>query len=338
MKMKKINYPEIWKDINEESRNNPDSLIARKIPSVSHNSVFIATEFGRKIRCLYIDLSNSGIYINQSKLPLFRGLDIQEVIISIGECYNHRFLRISQLIPDTDDIFELFISDICNDIINIESFRALEPALSRSLNEWKVFFEKYSTEILPLSSQQGLFGELSFLENFLLKKYSGYEALLFWTGAKRTNHDFQLNKIAFEIKTSAGKQHKRIFINSEKQLDKTGLEKLFLVLYNLNIHENCQEQSLPIKIESIRNMISEDPAALGLFEAQLSRCGYNKETVSLYNTGFSISGIKIYRVECGFPCITGDMLPEGIGDIKYSVMISACQKFEINESELNKNI
>ena len=338
MKMKKIDYSEIWKEINEESRNNPDSLIARKIPSESSEAVFIATDFNKNIRCLYIDLS-SGIYINQGKLPLFRGLDLVEVKSSIGDCHNHRFLKIAQIIPETDNIFELFVSDICNDIVNLISFSSLESALSRSLNEWKIFFEKYSDEILSISVQEGLFGELCFLEDYLLKKYPAYESMIFWTGAKRTNHDFQLyNNTAIEVKTSAGKQHKKIYISSEKQLDRTGLDNLFLVFYCLNIHDNAPDKSLPAKIVSVRNQLSADHVALSIFEAQLTRLGYNKDAAQMYTTGFSITQLKMYKITDGFPAITPPVLPDGVGDLKYSVMVSACNNFEINKSEMIKLI
>jgi hypothetical protein len=338
MKMKKIDYSEIWKEINEESRNNPDSLIARKIPSESKEAVFIATDFNKNIRCLYIGLS-SEIHINQGKLPLFRGLEIVEVKSSIGDCNNHRFLKISQIIPETENIFELFVSDICNDIVNLKSFSHLESALSRSLNEWKLFFEKYSSEILSISIQEGLFGELCFLEDFLLRKYPAYESMIFWTGAKRSNHDFQLfNNTAIEVKTSAGKQHKKMYISSEKQLDRTGLDNLFLVLYCLNIHDNAPDKSLSAKIKSVINLLSADRVALSIFEAQLTRLGYNKEAAQMYTTGFSVSQFKIYRIADGFPAIISSVLPEGVGDLKYSIMVSACSNFEINESEMIKSI
>ena len=335
--MKKIDYTEIWREINEESRNNPDSLIARKIPAESSEAVFIATDINKNVRCLYILLS-PGIYININRLPLFRGLDIAEVNSSIGEYSDCRFLRISQIIPATEDIFELFVSDICNDIINLASFSSLEASLVSSLYEWKIFFEKYTEELLPLSAQQGLFGELLFLENYILDKYDPYDAMLFWTGARRTNHDFQINGTAVEVKTSAGKQHRKIQINSERQLDSTGLEKLFLTLYCLNVHDNDPEKSIASKIEDIRNRISTDPIASSIFEAQLTRSGYNKAAAHLYTSGFSISKIRIYQVAEGFPAITADILPEGVGDVKYSVMISSCGEFEINESDMIKYI
>ncbi|PXV66921.1 putative PD-(D/E)XK family protein DUF4420 [Dysgonomonas alginatilytica] len=335
--MKKIDYTEIWKEINEESRNNPNSLIARKILAESNEAVFIATDFNKNIRCLYIHLS-SGIYINQNRLPLFRGLDIAEVNNSIGDHHNCRFLKISQIIPETENIFELFVSDICNDIVNLASFSSLEPTLSRSLNEWKIFFEKYTDEILPISAQQGLFGELLFLEDFILKKYTTYEAMLYWTGAKRTNHDFQLHNTAIEVKTSAGKEHKKIYISSEKQLDKTGLKNLFLVLYCLNIHDNAPDRSLFAKIESIRKILSDDSVALSIFDAQLIRLGYNRDLAHAYTSGFSITKLKLYEITEGFPSISPSILPDGIGDLKYSIIVSACGRFEINKSEMIKNI
>lgn len=335
--MKKIDYTEIWKEINEESRNNPHSLIARKISTVSRHAVFIATDFNKNIRSLFIDLPPE-IYINQNRLPLFRGLQINEVNISIGDYHNHRFLKISQTIPETENIFELFVSDICNDIISLSSFSTLESTLIFSLNEWKIFFEKCAEELLSLSVQQGLFGELSFLESYILKKYPAYDSMLYWTGAKRTNHDFQFQSIAVEIKTSTGKQHKKIQINSEKQLDPTGLKKLYMILYCLNIHDNDPEKSISSKIKSVRNIISDDPVALSIFEAQLIRAGYNKDNAHLYTSGFSISRIKLYEISDGFPSITASILPEGVGDLKYSIMVSSCGKFEITESELIKHI
>lgn len=335
--MKKINFPAIWKEINEESRNNPDSLIARKIPSASNEPVFIATDFGKNIRCLYIDLS-SGYHRDFHRLPLFRGLDIVVVNSSIGDCTDHRFLKISHTIPQTENIFELFVSDICSEVVNLVSFSSLQSTLIRTLNEWKIFFEKYTDEILSIPSQQGLYGELLFLEEFVLNKYTPYDAMLYWTGARHTNHDFQIHETAVEVKTSTAKQHKKIHISSEKQLDNTGLDKLILVLYCMNIHENAPGSSLPAKIESVRNLLSDDPVAVSIFETQLIRCGYNPAKAELYTSGFSVTQLKLYEVREGFPRITSAMLPEGTGDVKYSVMASACTNYEINTNEINTYI
>lgn len=336
--MKKIDFTKIWIEINAESQKNPESIIARRIHAESREAIFIASDYHKCIRSLYVDLS-SGIYVEINKLPKFRGLDICETICSVGDCANHKFLKISQNIPSTENIFELFVSDICTDVANLKTFSQLESVLTNSLNEWKVFFEKYITDVLPLYIQQGLFGELLFISDFMLQKYSAYEAILFWTGSRRTTHDFQLyNGIAIEVKTSSAKQHRRISISSEKQLYKADLSHLFLVFYILNIHDNFPEKSLAAKIAEIRSMIADDPVAISMFDAQLMRIGYNVELSGLYTTGLSVISLKLYEIKEGFPAITPEILPEGTGDVKYSIAASACQQYEINKQDILKQI
>ncbi len=336
--MRTNNYGQIWEEINHESKNNPDSgLIARKILSKSGQPVFLASDFGSGIRYLYIRIIFSP-FINTERFPIFKGMEIVQVNTSIADCRNQDFLRISQVIPSTENIFELFISDICENIINLDDFQSLESTLFIILNQWKKFFEKNEQEILSLQAQQGLFGELAFFENYMLSNYSPYEAVAFWTGPQRANHDFQIENTAFEIKTTASKQHRKIYINSEKQLDGTGLKKLFLIVYSLNIHENSQERSLPTQINRIRTQIMNDSIALYRFEIQIAKSGYDKNWENLYKTGFSISNVSFYDVVEGFPCITQQGLVEGIGDIKYSIMVSACTQYRIEEQQFTKYV
>lgn len=336
--MKKIDFAKIWSEINAESQNNPESAIARRIHSESGEAVFIASDYLRSIRSLYVDMS-SVVYMDLHKLPRFKGLDICETLCSVGDCINRKFLKISQSIPSTENIFELFVSDICADLICLKSLNQMEAVLFRSLNEWKLFFEKYKTDILPFHIQQGLFGELSFISKFMLKKYTAYETMLFWTGAKRTTHDFQLhNSTAIEIKTTSAKQHRKINISSEKQLYKADLNRLFLVLFILNIHDNSPEISLAAMITDLRKRISEDPVALSMFDAQLMRMGYNSELSQFYTTGISVLSQKIYDIKENFPAITPEMLPEGTGDVRYSIVASACLKYEIEKQDMLKQI
>lgn len=336
--MKKIDFSKIWREINTESQKNPESVIARKIHSDSGEAIFIASDYHRCIRSLYIDIS-SGIFLELNKLPMFRGLDICETICSVGDCANRRFLKISQNIPSTENIFELFVSDICTDVASLKKLSQLESVLTHSLNEWKVFFEKYRTDVLPLYIQQGLYGELLFISDFVLQKYSAYETVLFWTGSRRTTHDFQLHdSIAVEVKTSSAKQHRKISISSEKQLYKADLSRLFLVFYILNIHDNSPEISLPAKITEIRERLAEDPVAISIFDAQLMRIGYNADLARLYTTGLSVINLRTYDIKEGFPAITPEILPEGTGDVKYSIVASACQQYEIDKQDMLKQI
>lgn len=330
-----IDYHNIWNSINNESRSNPtQSQIARRIPTDGLFPVFLATDFRKGIRLLYIKLDHDHDIITDN-LPRFRGLEISVTTLSLGEFNNSEFIKFSQSIPNTDNIFELVISDLCDKIIRLQNRINLNVTLTRVLNEWKIFFEKQENEILPIGSQKGLVGELHFLRDYLFQKYSFTEALFYWTGSEKTNHDFQIMNNAVEVKTTSSKQHKKFTISSERQLDSTGLEHLYLALFALNLHSNMPDRTLPALIREIHSVIQDDPIALFQLQLKLAKYGYNELLADKYTIGFSVFEMKIFEVVEGFPRLLQLNLPDGVGDIKYSVVVAACTPFEIETAILN---
>jgi hypothetical protein len=332
--MRMIDYRKIWNSINAESQNcNVKTQIARRISSKSLFPVFLATDFRKGVRLLYIRL-DSNHTINIENLSRFRGLEISLAVTSIGQFKNEEFLKLTQSIPNTDNIFELVISDICDKIIAIQNKQNLNTILSKVLNEWKIFFEKQENEILSTAAQIGLIGELFFLRDYLFQKYSFSESLVYWTGADKTNHDFQILNNAVEIKTTSGKQHKKFTISSERQLDNIGLEHLYLSLFSLNIHINMPDRTLPALIHELYAQMQDDPIATFQFQIKLAKYGYNEAFAEKYTIGFSLTDVKFYEVTEGFPRLLQNNLPDGIGDLKYSVVVAACSPFEITTNIL----
>ncbi|AYZ13074.1 PD-(D/E)XK motif protein [Chryseobacterium arthrosphaerae] len=330
-----INYKEIWESINNESKNNPmKSQIARRIPSDGLFSSFLATDFRKHIRILYIKLdSDQDILINS--LPKFRGLDISIIVQNLGEFSNAFFLRLTQSIPNTDNIFELVISDLCDKVIQLQNKNNLSSTLIKTLSEWRIFFEKHENKILSISAQKGLFGELHFLKHYLFQKYSFTESVLYWTGSDKTTHDFQIMNKVVEIKTTSGKQHKKFSIASEKQLDNTGVDHLYLSLFSVNLHRNLPNSTLPALIHEICMQIQYDTVATFQFYIKLLKYGYNEALADKYTVGFSISESKFFEVKEQFPRLLQTNLPDGVGDLKYSIVVAACAPFEITTDILN---
>jgi len=323
-------YRKIWQSINDESASETEkSLIARRIPSTGVFSQFLATDVKKNIRLLYVETGNS-IPVAIEKLPVLRGMEIVHTVTSLGDFKNSTFLKFTQSIPQTSGIFESVISDICDSISILSDASKLGDALMRVLGEWRYFFERPQNKILSVPEQKGLMGELIFLEEYLFKKYDFQTSLLSWTGADRTNHDFQIEHIAIEVKTTSAKQHKKFIVSSERQLDKTGLQHLYLVLFSLNLHDNRQAGNLPAQIDKIAHLIQGDSIAAYRFEVMLAKWGYNHSLKKEYNIGFSHAGMQAFEVVKGFPAIVQGTLPSGVGDIKYSVVVSACRPFEIN--------
>lgn len=330
-----INYKEIWESINNESRSNPmQPQIARRIPSTGLFNSFLATDFRKGIRLLYIKL-DSDQDIRIESLPRFRGLDISLTIQTLGKFSNAIFLRLTQSIPNTDNIFELVISDLCDKVIQLQNKNSLYPTLVATLSEWKIFFERQRSEILTIDAQKGLLGELYFLRNYLFQKYSFADSVFYWTGSDRTNHDFQIMNIAVEVKTTSGKQHKKFSVSSEKQLDSTGLKSLYLSLFSINLHSNMPGRTLPAIIREICKQIQDEPIAAFQFQIKLAKCGYNETLADKYIIGFSISEMKFFEVTEGFPRLLQRNLPDGVGDLKYSVVVAACVPFEVTTDVLN---
>ncbi len=330
-----IDYHNIWESINNESRSNPlQPQIARRIPSNGLFPVFLATDFRKGVRLLYIKLDNDHDIITDN-LPRFRGLEISITVTSLGELNNWEFIKFTQSIPNTDNIFELVISDLCDKIIRLQNRINLNATLTKILNEWKMFFEKQENEILPIGSQKGLVGELHFLKVYLFQKYSFTESLFYWTGSERTNHDFQIMNNAIEVKTTSSKQHKKFTISSERQLDSTGLEHLYLSLFALNLHSNMPDRTLPALIREIHLLIQDDPIALFQFHIKLAKYGYNEILADKYTIGFSVFEMTFFEVVEGFPRLLQDNLPDGVGDLKYSVVVAACTPFEITTDIIN---
>jgi hypothetical protein len=330
-----IDYRIIWESINNESKSGPlQPQIARRIPSRGVFPVFLATDFKKETRLLYIKI-DSAQEIEIDKLPRFRGLEISTVITSLGEFDNQEFIKFTQSIPNIDNIFELVISDICDKIIQVLNKNNLNTTLTKILNEWKVFFEKQENEILSIEAQKGLVGELYFLKDYVFQKYSLTESLIYWTGSESTNHDFQIFNKAVEVKTTSSKQHKKFIISSEKQLDSTGLDNLYLSLFTLNLHSNMPDRTLPALIREIYSHIENDPVATFYMQLKVTKYGYNERDAEKYKLGFSLNTMKFFEVSPGFPRLLQHNLPEGIGDLKYSVVVSACSPFEITTDVLN---
>ena len=329
-----IDYKKIWVSINNESSSNIEKTqIARKIPSTNVFPVFLATDCKNSVRLLYIKLDKDHDIVIDN-LPRFRGLEISLIVTSLGEFSDVAFIKFTQSIPNTDNIFELVIADLCDKVIQLQNKKVLNSILAKVLNEWRIFFDQQENEILSIEKQKGLIGELHFLKDYLFKKYSSAESILFWTGSDRTNHDFQILNNAVEVKTTANKQHKRILISSEKQLDSTGLDHLYLSLFVLNLHSNIPDRTLPALIREIYSLIKNDPIASYQFQIKLAKCGYNQNLSEKYTIGFTIFEMKFFEVIEGFPRLLQGNLPDGIGDLKYSVVVSACTPFEIKRDIL----
>jgi len=191
----------------------------------------------------------------------------------------------------------------------------------------------------PLSSfsEIGLFGEISLIKDFFLKKYSYKECLAIWTGPNK-KHDFTTSKLLLEAKTST-LEDKKIINVSNDQLSPIYDKDLYLCFIQISkdisgITLNDLIETLSLKL----NEISDD--LLNDFLIKLRQVGYFNFHRDEYDQKYSLKFFNFYEISNVFPHIKGINKPESIFNLSvtYKIDLEKCEDFRINEEQLLNKI
>ncbi|HKJ96237.1 MAG TPA: PD-(D/E)XK motif protein, partial [Thermoplasmataceae archaeon] len=223
--------------------------------------------------------------------------------------------------------FRPVFTDLCVSLIGelreTESPSERRDCLAEFLAIWSEFFDKYSYRTMSNEKQRGLFGELWWLRKLIQGGIAKNLSLTSWTGSEG-NQDFVLNGHAMEVKTTLTNEPRKVHISNEKQLDNSPYRSLHLFVVTLTTGEGA-EITLPELIESINSLLDNDNYLERKFDRILLQEGYLPSHGSSYNTAYTVKKEEIFKVEEGFPRILGT--PSGVGDLRYSIVISACTDF-----------
>ena len=147
-----------------------------------------------------------------------------------------------------------------------------------------------------------------------------------------------MNDWAVEVKTTHGNNHQKVHISSERQLDNTHLENLFL--YHVSL-EQVQEagETLNDIIGSVYTILEADTIALNRFKFKLFEGGYFEQHSNLYSSiGYFVRNDTFYKVENDFPRIMENEIRSGVGDVKYSIILSQCGSYSQPEQAVFENL
>ena len=216
-------------------------------------------------------------------------------------------------------------------VLSLRSEKQVVRTIINQLEKWQALFEKLKGEGLTPSEQQGLYGELHFLQKFI-DRQDEVAALNAWVGTDREVRDFQYNDWAVEIKTTAGNNHQKVSISSERQLDETLLENLFL--FHLSVEAAKKNgESLNAKINIIRETLQDNVSALNLFNNKLLEVGYFEKHTHLYEEKcYQVRDENYYKIDGDFPRIKEKEIRNGVGDVKYSIILAQCNEYLVSEN------
>lgn len=319
-------FVDIWSDLVREanSRRQP-AIISRLVISDNSLELHLAISSDDKRRLLMIRMPDSWD-MDIGDMPQWIGARVDSTT-GKERPVPHRFLNIEQGPESSSEVFEALIEDLCHSLELTDNVSIIEKIKSR-LSQWSEFFSKRGLNGLTPMEQLGLFGELRFIRDYLIPVLGYQKAIESWNFTKKANHDFQIMGRAIEVKSTGSKEHLKFHVSSEKQLETEGISSLHIVFLAFNIIHGGGV-TLPQIIDEIRNMISQNRYYSRLFEEKLIDEGYLDIHEWQYRFGYLLRNARAFQVSETFPRILAKDLKPGIGDVSYSVVLSACERFRV---------
>jgi hypothetical protein len=333
-----INISERFKVLIEESKSEESDDIYHLEPIYFQKPfIFIGIDLLNLQRRIYIDITSENWDEDQLKsFPKWRGIDIgQEYFSQIGPLKEKNFIVISQIVEDSEEIFERVLQNLVDHIL-IEEELPLYTVIYEVLDRWHNFFKRKWDTKLTLEEEMGLFGELYYINRWL--EFFPQEPPLIikdWKGPLKNRIDFVSKNCGVEIKTVAPKIRDEIKISNEKQLELNPvIDKLFL--YVLKVEANGSTgMSLRNMIETIEEQLIERAPSLAVkFKDLLQENGVTGEEYD--KNYFFVHEELAFDAAEEFPKLTSKNLPTGITNVSYSIDLSHCKNFNVSIENIFK--
>lgn len=314
-----LDLKSIW-DLQKPSKD--ELIIKTRIDILSQFNCFAATNHLTGNHLYLMELSSHTL------IPEFKNSSFKGVRIDILDLDDSKELNIYLIDNELKDIFSLFVENIVEEITNLPTENEAITITSNVIQKWKKLFDKLNTQGLTLEQQKGLLGELLFLNELIDSNINPDYLLNCWTGPDYEDKDFTLGAICFEIKFTISKLP-RIKITSERQLDTSNVENLFLNNY---VSETLKENGISLNsaVDIIRDKISNNSATLKYFNEKLESAEYYDEDRDNYNAQYGVKSRSLYQVNDSFPKLTTDSLPQGIYNTSYYIENSAIEDYRID--------
>jgi hypothetical protein len=237
------------------------------------------------------------------------------------------------------ELFSELVGHLLDHVVASISEQDAMVSLQSQLLLWRKFLDRGADDGLSVNEQTGLYGELSFLKLCLTNGVPSVNALNAWTGPTGTNQDFTFGSCAVEIKSSSANDANRVRISNLRQLDDTGLLKLYLCHYAFDRRQSTGE-TLPELVAYLMVELRKPSAALNiLFDERLIAAGYFRSHESLYReSGYALRYSHGHVVRSGFPRILESDVSIGISDVKFEIDLASAEDHRVDMTEIFKAI
>ena len=229
-----------------------------------------------------------------------------------------------------EEDLDIFVK-LCNDLQEVkvsDNLQKYADDLSFRLEQWVKFLAIARSKLIPIKTQLGLIGELSFLKLLLGTGVEPKIVLEKWRGPEGSAHDFVLSKSWYEVKGHVT-EDRHVKISNEYQLDSDERIPLYLMVFDLG--ETDQGQNIvDLAKEIITTWLQEDAEAKAIFERKLLELKFNIME-NYENLGrYEVVSTQKYEVRDKFPRIIPSKLPESIEYVKYELNLDGIADFVVN--------
>jgi len=181
------------------------------------------------------------------------------------------------------------------------------------------------------STQVGLFGELVVLR-YLLIPAMGPGAVESWSGPEYERHDFVLDHLHIEVKTTR-KSRPEHEISRLDQLHVPAGKKLLLV--SIQLEETAfGRETLATQLDAVIDELRGNAAALDSFMAKMVNVGWSDDIRTAGELmRFELRDSGIYPVDEGFPRLPESFIPpSGVVALRYTIDLANLPSIGMEEA------
>lgn len=309
-----------------------DDLTGR-IANSDHKVVYLRVNSEVALTHIYLNMDQSkevwlSIFhatddMQLNSMPSINGLKILNIVHETGK----KGTIIGKEGHHDERIYHHFLIHLADELSNFNNSSLARRRLQNLLHTWQEFF-KGNRQPLGEQAQLGLMGELSVLNNLVLKQLKPQKALEAWKGPSRGLHDFVFELCHIEVKSSIGFNNRRFVIKGENQLSPPPEKQLYILNPVFEVYDDGR--SLSDMVASVKMLISSDRIAMDIMETMLAKAGYHQVHSEYYLTEglkLSFSSIITYQVGDGFPRLQPGSNGEFITVNDYTVHAEGCEGF-----------
>lgn len=317
---------ECWSRVSSES-SQKRGLYSRRLPGPGALIAHAAVTFPGGMRSLILETEKRELK-HYRFAEETRGYQIEILPDELGRT-DHASINISENTVASAEIFPVFCADISGHWLSAGTIGSALDDLRKRLEKWKRFFQRGRDEGLSREDYIGLYGELFFFQRCLDAGIDSGRLVGAWKGPASANQDFTFGPVAVEVKTATGNNPGLVHISNVRQLDGTGLAKLFLCHQVFDFREESGTTLLDLVSHLRRHLEGISPATAAVFGDKLIEAGFIEAQIGEFAVwGFTERPLgAVFDVRDGFPRLLENAVPYGVTSLTYDLDLAAASAF-----------